>query len=69
MWLLCLALVQAFEIPQLMTFQERVQFVQTAKGFHNGAKPVYDSKLGFSIALEKNVIKGTCVSGFPRRTC
>ena len=40
-----------------------MQFVQTAKGFHNGAKPVYDSKLGFSIALEKNVMKGTCVSG------
>lgn len=63
MWLLCLVLAQAFELPQLMTFQERVQFVENARGFHYGAKVVFDSKLGFSIALEKDVRKGVCVSG------
>ena len=63
MWLLCLALVQAFELPQLMTFEERFQFVNSIRAIHHGAEVVYDSKLGFSIALTKNVLKGDCVSG------
>lgn len=63
MWLLCLALVQAFELPQLMTFEERFQFANNSRAIHHGAKVVYDSKLGFSIVLTKNVAKGDCVSG------
>lgn len=63
MWLLCLALVQAFELPQLMSFEERFQFANNTRARHQGAEVVYDSKLGFSIALTKNVAKGDCVSG------
>jgi len=62
MWLLCLVLAQAFEVPQLMSQEERLQFLEIYREQYKGSMPVYDSKMGFSVALTKDVRKGDCVA-------
>ena len=69
MWLLCLALALAFEVPQLMTFEERLQFLSFNPELYKGSFPVHDKNLGFSIALSKDVKKGDCIVAISQKEC
>ena len=61
LWLLTWWLVIAYEMPQLMTLQERLQFLEINKESYKGSMPVHDPTMGFSVALTKNLKKGDCV--------